>query len=92
MFRLFPMVVPADQLHWFSAMGVSVSLHSTTTSLIFIELNREVKEKFFGRPSQYTSNSVNHPSKVTGTTGTGKVAPSDQVVPNEELSPQQNPS
>ena len=88
MFRLFPMVVPADQLHWFSAMGVSVSLHSTTTSLIFIELNREVKEKFFGRPSQYTNNSANHPSKVTGT---GKVAPSDQVVPNEGASPQQNP-
>lgn len=80
MFRLFPLMIPSDRVHWFTAISIAVIFHCTVNSLMFIMFNKEFQDRFLNRTVYSNNNSVNTTSKITAT---AKVNPASGVIQKE---------
>ncbi|KAE9547942.1 hypothetical protein FO519_008841, partial [Halicephalobus sp. NKZ332] len=78
-FRLFPIVVPSDQLAWFTVIAMCLILHCVANSLIFVFFNKEFKDKFFGRSAYVHSSSAHTPNLKNTKAATARVNPSSDL-------------
>uniref|UniRef100_A0AC34PVH1 7TM GPCR serpentine receptor class x (Srx) domain-containing protein n=1 Tax=Panagrolaimus sp. JU765 TaxID=591449 RepID=A0AC34PVH1_9BILA len=67
-FRIFPLIVPADQLAWFTFIAFCVIAHSVANSLIFVGFNKEFKDKFFQKGISSNNSNQNFSSHYPNTT------------------------
>ncbi|KAE9547013.1 hypothetical protein FO519_009775 [Halicephalobus sp. NKZ332] len=84
-FRIFPLLVPSNQLHLFTVIGMCVILHCTANSLIFMTFNKEFRDRFLGK-SVYINGSNAAPQFSTNAKNisAAKVTPSEGTPQNDQ--------
>ncbi|KAE9546970.1 hypothetical protein FO519_009818, partial [Halicephalobus sp. NKZ332] len=84
-FRFFPIVVPSDQLAWFTVIAMCLILHCVANSLIFVFFNKEFRDRFLGRSIDInSSNTAPQFSMNTENIPAAKATPSEGTPQNDQ--------